>query len=55
MEHSQKGTSHDFLQKDTSSWKSQMHLFAHNQWTELADPCGWIRERLEEAERRMTL
>jgi hypothetical protein len=27
-----------------------MQLFVHNQLTEAADPCGWIRERLEEAE-----
>jgi hypothetical protein len=27
-----------------------MQIFAPNQWTEAADPCGWIRERLEEAE-----
>jgi hypothetical protein len=27
-----------------------MQTFAPNQWTEAADPCGWIREKLEEAE-----
>ena len=27
-----------------------MQIFAPNQWTEAADPCGWIREKLEEAE-----
>jgi hypothetical protein len=27
-----------------------MQIFAPNQWTEAADPCGWIRERLKEAE-----
>jgi hypothetical protein len=27
-----------------------MQIFASNQWTEAADPCGLIRERLEEAE-----
>jgi hypothetical protein len=25
-----------------------MQIFAPNQWTEAADPCGLIRERLEE-------
>jgi hypothetical protein len=24
-----------------------MQIFALNQWTEAADPCDWIRERLE--------
>ena len=51
MESSQKGTYHDHIQEDPrSSWKSQMQIFAPNQWTEAADPPGWIRERLEEAE-----
>jgi hypothetical protein len=27
-----------------------MQIFAPNQWTEAAEPCGWIREKLEEAE-----
>jgi len=27
-----------------------MHIFTLNQWTEATDPCGWIREKLEEAE-----
>jgi hypothetical protein len=27
-----------------------MQIFAPNQWTEGADPCGWIRERVEKAE-----
>ena len=27
-----------------------MQIFAPNQWTEAADLCGWIREKLEEAE-----
>ena len=35
----------------TSSWKSQMRIFAPNQGTETADPCCWIREWLEEAEK----
>jgi hypothetical protein len=34
----------------TSSWKNQMQILAPNQWTEAADPCGWIRENLGEAE-----
>jgi hypothetical protein len=40
-----KGAYHDHVLKDpTSSWKSQMQLFARNQWTEAADPWCWIRE-----------
>jgi hypothetical protein len=27
-----------------------MQIFVLNQWSESADPCGWIREKLEEAE-----
>ena len=27
-----------------------MQIFAPNQWTEAADPCGWISEELEEPE-----
>jgi hypothetical protein len=27
-----------------------MQIFILNQGTEAADPCGWIREKLEEAE-----
>jgi hypothetical protein len=27
-----------------------MQVFAPNQWTEAADPCGWIKKKLEEAE-----
>jgi hypothetical protein len=27
------------LEDPTSSWKSQMQIFAPNQWTEAADPC----------------
>ena len=26
-----------------------MQMFPSNQWTEAADPCGWSREKLEEA------
>jgi hypothetical protein len=51
MECLNKGTYHDYPQKDlTSSWKSQMQIFTLNQWTEAADPCDWIWEKLEEAE-----
>jgi hypothetical protein len=24
-----------------------MQIFAPNQWTEAAEPCGWIRKKLE--------
>jgi len=44
---SQKGTYHEC---PPSSCKSQMQICAPNQWTEAADPCGWVREQLEEAE-----
>jgi hypothetical protein len=27
-----------------------MQVFVPNQWTEAAGPCGWIKEKLEEAE-----
>jgi hypothetical protein len=27
-----------------------MQIFTLNQWTEAADPCGWIKEKLEETE-----
>jgi hypothetical protein len=47
---------HDCPLKDPiSSWKSQMQIFTLNQWTEVGDPCGWIRERVEEAEEGETL
>ena len=44
---SQKETYYDCLPlKDpTSSWKSQIQIFAPNQWTEAADSCGWIRNQ----------
>ena len=29
---------------------SQMQILVPNQWTETADPCGQIREKLEEAD-----
>jgi hypothetical protein len=29
---------------------NQMLIFAPNQWTEAADPCGWIGKKLKEAE-----
>jgi hypothetical protein len=49
MEHSQKEIYHACPPKDsTSNWKNQIQIFAPNQWTEAADPCCWIRERLEE-------
>ena len=28
-----------------------MQIFIPIQWTEASDPCGWIREKLEEAEK----
>jgi hypothetical protein len=34
----------------TNSWKSHMQIFTPNQWTEVGDPCVWIREKLEGAE-----
>ena len=27
-----------------------MQIFTLNQWTESGKPCGWIREKLEDAE-----
>jgi hypothetical protein len=27
-----------------------MQILTHNQWAEIRDSCGWIRERLEEVE-----
>jgi hypothetical protein len=51
VECSQKGAYHDCPPKGpTSSWKGQMQVIAPNQWTEAADPCSWIRGKLEEAE-----
>ena len=48
---SQKWDNHDCPLKDlTSRWKSQMQKFTCNQWTESGNSCGWIREKLEEAE-----
>jgi hypothetical protein len=53
MEHSQKGTYHDCPSKDpTSRWKSQIQIFAPNQWTEAADLYGRIRGKLEEVEEK---
>jgi len=49
MECSQKGPIVTALWK-TQQAESQMQIFAPNKWTEAADPCGWIREKLEEAE-----
>ena len=34
-----------------NTWKTLMHILRPNQWTEAADPCCWIKERLEEAEK----
>jgi hypothetical protein len=28
-----------------------MQIPTSNQWTEAGDPCGWIKEKLEEAEK----
>ena len=51
IECTQKGTYHDCpLKHPKSSWENKMQIFTPNQWTEAADACGWIRERLEEAE-----
>jgi hypothetical protein len=48
---SQKGTYHDNLLKDPrSSWKSQIQIFAPNTWVKDAEPCGWIRGKLEVSE-----
>jgi len=38
------------LWKTQQAAESQMQICAPNQWTDPADPCGWIREKLEEAE-----
>ena len=39
MEHPHKGTWHDSTPEDpTNSQKSQMQIFAPNQWTEAANP-----------------
>jgi hypothetical protein len=27
-----------------------MQIFTPNQWTDAGDPCGWIKQKLEEAE-----
>jgi hypothetical protein len=56
MECPQKGTYHDCPTRDpTSSWKSQMQLFASNQWTEAADPCCWVGEGWKKLRRRAIL
>jgi hypothetical protein len=47
-----KGPIITILQKILKAVESQMQIFAPNQWTEAADPCGWIRESLEEAEQK---
>jgi len=49
---SQKEAYHDCLPKDpTSIWKRQMQIFTPKQWTEAAEPCGWVRKNLEEDEK----
>ena len=37
-------------ERQKTSWKSQMQISAPNQWTKAGDPCGWTKEKLEEAE-----
>jgi hypothetical protein len=27
-----------------------MQIVTHNQWTEIGEPCGWIKENLREEE-----
>jgi hypothetical protein len=49
MEHSQKET-FSWLQYERLNNQLQMLIFTTSPWTEAADPCGWIREELEEAE-----
>ena len=45
------GVYHDCsLKSPKSSWRSSMQIFTSNQWTEVDEPCGWIRKRLEESE-----
>ena len=39
-----KGPSMSAFWKTQQEAESQMQLFAPNQWTEVADPCCWIRE-----------
>ena len=39
------------LQKAQQAAESQMQIFTPNQWTEADGLCGWIREKLEEAEK----
>jgi hypothetical protein len=51
IECSLKKTYHDYPLKDpSSSWKSQMQIFAPNQCSEASDHCGWISRKLEEDE-----
>jgi hypothetical protein len=38
------------LRGPTSSWPRQMQILIPKHWTEIGDPCGWIRKRLEQAE-----
>ena len=47
-----KGAYHDgSLKGPTSNWKNHMQIFTTNHWSEAGDPFGWIREKLEEAEK----
>ena len=48
----QNGAYHGFLLRGTTrSWLRQKHILTPNHWTEVGDPYGWIRGRIEEAER----
>jgi hypothetical protein len=38
------------LRGPTSSWLRQMKMLTPNHWTEVGNPYGWIRRRIEEAE-----
>jgi hypothetical protein len=52
----QKGIYHDCPPKyPASSWKSQMQIFAPNQWTETTVPFCWIREGWKKLRRKAIL
>jgi hypothetical protein len=56
MEHPPEETYHGRPLKDpTGSWTNQMQIFAPNQWTEAAKPCGLIREGRKKLRRRAIL
>jgi hypothetical protein len=38
------------LRRPISCWLRERQMLIPKQWTEVGDPCGWIREKLEEAE-----